>query len=154
MRGLREILLLAGLALALPSTRAQDSAAEKALAAELKKLQGTWQVVRAETNGVKMPAPAFAKVRITIADDTMTFRDGAEVYDEVTLELNLKSTPRTVDAYHTRGLNKGRTELGIYQLKADELTLCLAPWKQKRPSEFSSAKNSGQQLYVLRRVAK
>jgi uncharacterized protein (TIGR03067 family) len=116
------------------------------------KLQGTWTVAASVVDGVEMPLTAFRNVVITVQGDQITFKDGDKVYDRITVVLKPSAKPRAADWKHTAGLKEGKTELGIYDLKGDTLTLCFAHPGQQRPATFVSKRGTGLQLYTLKRA--
>jgi len=118
---------------------------------ELDRLQGTWKVESAEVGGMIMPKKAFQKVTIFFNADEITFRDGNTVYDRVTFDPDLSTKPKSADLRHTTGLKKGLQERAIYELKGDQLKLCIGEARKKRPTVFASAEGTGQQLFILKR---
>ena len=143
----RVLFLLAALALL-----AGDSASEKAIKKELAQLAGRWQVVRVEVNGVTMPKKAFLKVSIIFKDDRITFKDGNKIYDEISFTPDPAKKPKSADLKHTSGLKKGLNEKAIYELKGDQLKLCIAPARQDPPKTFASEEGTGQELFILKRA--
>jgi uncharacterized protein (TIGR03067 family) len=128
-----------------------DASLEDAIKKDLDRLQGRWKVTRAEVNGKALPQKAFLKVVIVVKEDSITFKNGAEVYDVVTFDPDPGATPKSADLRHTSGLMKGVRERAIYELQGDVWKLCIAPRRQKRPTEFSTREGSGQQLFILKR---
>ncbi len=126
---------------------AADDAADK----ELKKLQGTWRVTAAEVDGVRIPLTAFARTTVTIAGNTISFRDGDKVYDEIECRLDAGKDPHEIDYHYVKGLKKGARELGIYTLDGGTLKVCISLTAKKRPTQFDAGKGTSRQLMVLRR---
>jgi len=118
---------------------------------ELDHLQGGWKVVRVEVGGMIMPQKAFQKVTITVKDEEITFREGDKVYDQVTFDPDPSTRPKSADLRHSAGLKKGVRERAIYELQGDQLKLCIAEPRKKRPADFVSAEGTGQQLFILNR---
>ena len=116
---------------------------------ELAKVQGTWQLVSAETDGKEAPAEQVRKVRVVIKGDrhTVFFGDQA-VAKEVLFKLDPAKTPRAVDDL----LPGGKRILGIYEVDGDTLRSCVAPAGKDRPTRFSAESGSGHTLRVFRRV--
>jgi uncharacterized protein (TIGR03067 family) len=132
---------------------AGDDAGKK----ELKKLEGTWKVVRMEVAGVKMPQAAYEHVTIAIDGDKLSFRDKGKVYEEIECVLDPAKKPREIDLHYVAGLKKGVLELGIYEIDGDVLKICQllkTGKKQTRPGSLDSPKDSPQQLMVLKRTGK
>ncbi len=143
---------------------------EDAVKAELRKLQGTWVHVTTERDGVKKPEPRslwvfegnLAKVHFETRPHNVdvknwTFRPEA-INKLLTYHVKLDPTqsPKTLDQQTQYNREKGPerfTELAIYKLEGDTLTIYYAGYsdKGKRPSEFSAPKGSGRRVYVLKR---
>jgi uncharacterized protein (TIGR03067 family) len=115
--------------------------------ADLDKFQGTWEVTKYERNGEQFPVMAMKFTgdkmqRYAAAGDPSPSRP------EWTIKLDPSKKPRAIDATVLTGPLMGKTRLGIYQLDAEELKLCLArPEVTDRPTEFKS--NEGSQLEVI-----
>jgi uncharacterized protein (TIGR03067 family) len=116
---------------------------------ELEKLQGTWQLVSAETDGKKAPQEQLKKVRVVIRGQkhTVFFGDKA-VAKEIAFRIDPTKNPKTVDDLRPTG----QSILGIYELKGDTLRSCVAPAGKERPTRFAAEAGSGHTLRVFRRV--
>ena len=119
---------------------------------ELDRLQGTWKVLRVDVNGAPMPLKAFQKVTILVKGDEITFTLEDKIYDKLTFDPDPTTKPRSADLRHTSGLKKGVRERAIYELQGDQLKLCIAQPRQKRPTDFISEEGTGQQLFLLKRA--
>ena len=135
--------LAAGLALA---ADAKDDAAKK----ELDKFNGTWQAVSITRDGKEMPKDEVAKITLTVKGDHYTLRHGDEEI-EGTHKLDPSTTPKSIDAVRTKGPDKDKPLLGIYELTDDTYKACFAPPGKDRPTEFSSKEGSGNRLIVMKR---
>jgi uncharacterized protein (TIGR03067 family) len=119
---------------------------------EKKKMQGSWKVVAAQVDAVKIPLDAFKKVVVVIQHDKILFKDNGKVYDEIEFDIDPATKVKEIDYLYTAGLKKGVRERGIYKLDGDQLSICMAQSRQKRPEDFVSKKGTGQQLMVLKRI--
>jgi len=144
---LRFVCLLVGVVVFAASGAAQDDV-EK----EIKKLQGSWKVIRSEVNGITIPLTAYKKVVVTIKDSTIQFKDGDKVYEEIAFDIDIEAKPKEIDYRYVAGLKKGVRENGIYKLDGDELTLCMSQQKQPRPKDFVPKKGAGTQILTLKRI--
>ena len=136
-----------GIALTVASiTQAQD--AEK----ELKKMQGSWKVVLAQVDGKTMPIQAFKKVAVVFQDGKILFKENDKTYEEVEFDIDVDAKPKEIDYKYVFGLKKGVREKGIYQWDGEQLTICMAQSKQKRPADFVSKQGAGVQLLKLKRA--
>jgi uncharacterized protein (TIGR03067 family) len=118
----------------------------------LAELQGTWALVRLEANGKDLPAEKVKGGKLTVKGDRYTFEMG-EVKVRGTYKPDTAKKPWTIDAVRTSGKEKGRTLLGIYEIKGRELKMCLArPGGERRPSSFATKDGDGARLYVFRKA--
>jgi uncharacterized protein (TIGR03067 family) len=65
--------------------------------------------------------------------------------------LDASHTPPHIEYTNRSGKNKGKKQVGIYEIAGDTLRICTAAPGRKRPSEFSSAKADGRSYTVWRR---
>src|SRR5712692_9510824 len=78
---------------------------------DLKKLQGTWNVVSLEVQGQTIPASALGAARIVIQGDHFTTSGMAASYEE-TIEMDASTTPKTFNLNFTSGPEKENRSLG------------------------------------------
>ena len=99
--------------------------------------------------------PADLKdARITFAfdGDKLTVRKDETVLGRASFALDLAAMPRLIDLT-AMGNDAGKKVLGIYEMKNDDLKLCLDLNSTDRPAAFESKAGQGQQvLIVLKRV--
>jgi uncharacterized protein (TIGR03067 family) len=141
------VLFAAMAVLPLAADEKKDDAAKE----ELKKLEGTWELVTAERDAVRMPADGPKGMKAVVKGNILTFAKGDEVFAESTIAIDPTKKPKTIDATSTKNDDKGKIVIGIYELEGDNLKLCLARGKE-RPTEFSTKKDSGCTLYVYKRA--
>jgi len=148
MKQLFAVLVVAGVALALGADDKKDDAK-----AELKKFQGTWQVVSAERDGEKVSADDAKKMKAVVKDDTVTVYNGDKMVAEMTFTVDPTRKPRTMDLEVTRGDDKGKKSLAIYEMDGDTLKVCVCDGKE-RPRDFSTKKGSDCHLYTYQHEKK
>jgi uncharacterized protein (TIGR03067 family) len=126
-------------------------AAEKDL--ELGKFAGSWKPVSYIKDGEAWPEEKLKTVTLDLKGAKSSFSLG----DSVTMgeyKLNPGATPKQVDITLSDGPHKGKTLLGIYEFKGDELWMCLSRVGSKeRPTQFKSEEGSGATLEVWKRHA-
>jgi uncharacterized protein (TIGR03067 family) len=128
-----------------------DAAKDDAIKKELEKLQGTWQLVSAETDGKPAPEETIKKVKVVIQGAKHTVYFGEEVIaKEIAFQIDPSADPKTVDDT----LPDGKMIHGIYELDGDTLTSCVAAVDKERPTEFVSKPGTGHTLRVFKREKK
>jgi uncharacterized protein (TIGR03067 family) len=114
----------------------------KAVTKDLKKVEGSWTVVELEFAGQKLPAENLKELDIKLVvmkDGKYAQKIKGEVKEEGTLKLDPSKKPATVDLNITSGDDKGKLQLGIYELKGDTWRLSLArPGDENRPTAFDA----------------
>jgi RNA polymerase sigma factor (sigma-70 family) len=116
-------------------------------------IQGTWKAVSAKINGkVNDPENVVKRMEIVITADKITVRIGDQSHESI-YKIDPEAKPKTIDMVPQGG--GGATELGIYKLEGDTLTICHNNANNKeRPKEFESKEGSNTLLIVLKRVKK
>jgi uncharacterized protein (TIGR03067 family) len=136
-------------ALTSPARGADD----KAIARELKKLQGTWVVVEAERDGAALDRIKGNKLIVKDHQFTVVTKT-AELKGDLTLSPG--KTPKAIDFQHQEGALRDKKWEGIYKLDGDKLTLCYAEADsgKDRPDKFETYDGSNRLLIVVERKKK
>jgi uncharacterized protein (TIGR03067 family) len=125
------------------------AADEEAVKAELKKLEGTWQLVYGVKDGKETPEEVVKKVRVVIKGSKHTVHFGDTIAaKEIPFIIDPTKKPKTT----LDKLPDGKEIKGIYKLDADTLTSCVAETGKDFPTEFVSKAGSGHTLRVFKRV--
>lgn len=140
--------------LVLVSQSAATDAAPELMAAEQKKLHGTWEGYAVENEGER-PDRGPVHLRLVIEGDKISAVDlGATEKDKSmgsgTFKLDLTKELKEFDA--TGVVLPGKREktyLGIYQLEGDTLKWCIDNRAKERPTAFRTI--GGKYLLVLKR---
>jgi RNA polymerase sigma-70 factor (ECF subfamily) len=112
---------------------------------DLNALQGTWETVSLECNGMKLQKKPGSEMTIFAGRLVSCVVEG-KVITEWNLLLDPTEIPKVLDLRD----KQGRLVRGIYRLDGDTLTLCYVnELDGKRPAEFRAGKGVG--LEVLRR---
>jgi uncharacterized protein (TIGR03067 family) len=149
------LVLGVGLLLTLTGALTADDK-EKAIKADRKKYEGTWQVISLEVAGNKSADEDAKKITvINEADGKWAIEADGNVVARGTSELDPTKKPRTVDLTVTEGDGKGQMAPGIYEFSDDDTRkVCLAQAGKERPTVFSSTAENGHILAILKRVKK
>lgn len=117
---------------------------EDAIQAELKKLDGTWNVTALESAGIKLPDNYLKQENMAFVfkSDKMTVKKGTQTVTDSTVKIDPAKSPKTLDATATDGMGKGKTILIIYELTGDSLKIArYLPGTTGRPSGFDDKAN-------------
>jgi uncharacterized protein (TIGR03067 family) len=119
-----------------------DAAGDKAVAEELKKLEGTWLTIPLEG-----PEPAgYKPIRLKIDGDKYREIFEGKITEEGTLRVDPSKSPKAMDMTVAKGAHPGRVAQCIYAVEKDALLLCTdtTSGKKGRPEKFDTADvNSG-----------
>ena len=124
-------------------------------AAELKKFEGTWQLVSEVMDGKDQPADHVGRIR-WIFDDKGHWKveDGGKVIFTGDMTVYPDRNPRAADSTLTNeGEQKGKVVRAIYELDGDTLKQCWAV-EGERPRAFDAKPNPGINYSVYKRVKK
>ena len=116
--------------------------------------EGTWILSAGEANGKALTENELKGGKLVIKGDHYTVTlDGK---DTVTGVQKLDAAPKikTIDITDDSGPNKGKTCLGIYELKENEFHVSFAPAGKPRPTKFSTTAGSGQWTHTWKRMTK
>ena len=109
-------------------------------------LQGAWNVATLEIDGTSMPT-GTARIEVK-GNRFVTSGMGAEY--EGTVAIDASKKPKTFDMTFTTGPEKGKKNLGIFEVTGDTWRLCLDMTGKERPKKFAS--QPGVALETLQRV--
>jgi RNA polymerase sigma factor (sigma-70 family) len=126
----------------------------EAARAEAERLQGTWNFVALEADGVAVPENALKGSRTVVQGNTIAIiSPRGEVLSKATFHLDVASTPKALDLTFTEGPTKGATSPGIYDLDGDTWKICFSSSGKDRPRGFDTGAGSGHALQTLKRAA-
>lgn len=127
----------------------KDEAKEKAVKEEMKKLDGTWDVIHLERAGQKLPMEKWKALnfQVVFADKKMTSKMGGGS-SEATYQLDPAKNPKEIDIIE----KNTKTEKGIYKLEGDTLTVCASESNGDRPTEFATRSGTSSLMMVLKKA--
>lgn len=128
---------------------AADDPDPKLVKEELAKLKGTWKIVFAVRDGVESDRLGNLST-VTFDGSNYTWSSGKR--PGTIMKLDPTKKPKTVDYQVTEGVDKGKTDLAIFEIEGDTLKDCFAPAGAERPKEFVSMPGSGHTLIIYKRV--
>jgi RNA polymerase sigma factor (sigma-70 family) len=116
--------------------------------AERKKLQGTWIAVTITENGKEQEATGAQRMKFE--GDTFALMQGDELHARGPFKLDTARTPMELDITFDYGKMSGKTGRAIFAWDGANLKFCGAIEPQERPTDFSSAADSGRLLLLLK----
>jgi uncharacterized protein (TIGR03067 family) len=117
-------------------------------------LAGRWQAVTYALDGKKATDEQMRKIQLLIdGEGKTTAVNNGKMFIASTIKIDPIAEPMTMDLTFTDGAPKGTTSLGIYKIEGGVLTICRAPAKKPRPTDFSSTPDSGLTLMTYKREA-
>jgi uncharacterized protein (TIGR03067 family) len=119
---------------------------------DLKKMIGTWEATVYVVDGKKWDEKDLKTVSLTIKGVGENELVQGDRKFHATYKLDESASPKTIDITRTRGADKGKKRLGIYELKGDTLRICVGPVGGGRPKEFASEPGSGVWMEEWKRV--
>src|SRR5262245_15790509 len=138
--------LLAAGVLTAPATAGGDAAKK-----DMERLQGTWTVVTMEEKGSKAPEEVLKDIAVEIKGDRIIISEKGKLVVEFRYKLDAGKKPRAIDLTHLSGDEKGKTELGIYEVEGDTARFCVSDAARERPGAFGTSKDDDRNLFVIKR---
>src|SRR5215831_10884905 len=133
---------------------AGDDSKDKAVKADLEKIQGTYAMASLEVDGKAVPEEKLKTSTLTIKDDKYIVNVKDQVF-ETQMILDPEKKPKTIDMKFLDGVNKDKTALGIYKFDDETFTMCrrLNP-DQARPQDFGTWPDTSTFLVVWKKEKK
>jgi uncharacterized protein (TIGR03067 family) len=131
----------------------------KAGEADRAALQGTWQCTSSEMDGDKQPDDEVKPYQVSVSGDKLTVTKSGSTVIKGTMTLASAEKPRQLDLKIEEDANNadnvGKTMVGIYELKGDDLKWCFTlPDRSERPKEFKSEQGSSRINATFKREKK
>jgi uncharacterized protein (TIGR03067 family) len=119
---------------------------------DIEGLQGDWSVTELQFNGKDVTDKY--KFSLTFKGNTASIEGNGAVkkeYAKLRFKLDPSTMPKCADVTVVGGVQDAATLEGIYELKGDELQLCVKVFGLDRPNEFKSGDGSSIALMKLKR---
>ena len=147
-------IVLAGGLLPLSFVYSQDDAVKK----EQKKLQGDWQIVRSEEDGLPTADFIVQNLKISIKGKQITIKGVEELverFGKVTMAIDPSTKPKIMDFNVVVGKDKDNRHDGIYEWNGEQLKICVTTVNGgDRPNEFKTKAGSKRLLVTLKRATR
>lgn len=115
-------------------------------------LEGNWQMVSGVMDGAAMQPSDVQWVRRVMTGNETKVTAGPQTMLQAAFTHDPTQSPKTIDYVITAGANKGKTQLGIYELEGDLLKICMAAPSQARATSFESTKGDKRTFTVWKRA--
>ena len=114
--------------------------------ADLKRFEGVWKVTRAEKDGKALPDEMLKDIKVTIAADRFTIKDGKDE-DVAIIKVDASKKPGLIDFVPADDVKQ--LAPGIFTFEGETLKICWAKVGGERPKEFSSRAENENRLFIL-----
>ncbi len=142
-------LLLLTLAIWPPTTQQSDNPATDDLA----RLSGTWEVISGEEAGQELDPARLDRQRLVFNGRKYKVLVGERVVEEGTCQLDPTRSPRQIDLNIQVGDEAGKSQLGLYRLGPQMLTLSFnRAGDVARPKQFETEADTTQFTLRLKRL--
>jgi uncharacterized protein (TIGR03067 family) len=118
---------------------------------ELRRFEGTWKLVSAESKGQPAPEDVVKALQWDIKDNRVTVRGTEGKQVKLTMQLDTTQKPRAMDLTNSA---RKETMQGIYELTKDRMKVCLGAPGEKRPTQFATKEDLKVVLLVFKRQKK
>jgi len=117
------------------------------------KLNGSYVGGGGETNGKPFNKEDLKDFKLVIKGSQYTLNSGTGESVQGIQTVDITKSPKNIDATDGSGRNKGKTILGIYEIKGDEFKVSFSMPGKPRPTKFTTEKDeSGQWVHIWKRV--
>jgi uncharacterized protein (TIGR03067 family) len=118
---------------------------------DLERLQGAWGLVRMVVDGKEVTdREVKTSYRLTFEGGRYAMQIAGRVQTKGEYRIDAAREPKVMDITPSEGEDRGRTQLGIFRLEADTLTLCVHD--RERPRTFFDDGRHAGLLIVLNRI--
>lgn len=116
------------------------------------KLEGKWQMIRAELAGEVAPNMVTEHIVLVLAFGDYEVRYGNEISDRGTFALDATTSQCSLTLTGVEGTNAARTIPCLFQLAGDRLRVCFG-LDGELPVDFTTSPDSRRYLATYRRIS-
>ena len=105
------------------------------------KIEGSWSATAGSDDGKKIPPEAIDKLMMVVVfkDGNYTVSIMGKEVEKGTYKMNATKKPATIDMNVQEGKDKNKTQIGIFKVDADQLTMAVVIGSKNRPKTFDPA---------------
>jgi uncharacterized protein (TIGR03067 family) len=118
---------------------------------DLDAMKGSWQAVGGEEDGKPVKEEDAKKFKLSVDGDNYTFTVEGMSEEKGTFKVDPGQKPKALDVLIMTGEDKGKTQLGVYDIDGDTLKLCFVPPGAERPKALAAKEGSMSSLFVFKR---
>src|SRR5205823_15047290 len=100
-----------------------------------------------------MPEALVKSARRVCRGGETTVTLSGQLFMRAKITVDPSKKPKAIDYVLTGGPDKGKTQLGIYEIEDDTLKTCFAAPGKPRPADFTTATGSSRTLSVWKRTS-
>jgi len=127
------------------------AAESEAVKKDMAGLQGEWSMVSGSADGQDMEGEMVKQMKRVCKGDELTVSMGERTFFKAKIAIDPSTKPKTIDYDMTDGPNKGKKQLGIYELDGDTFKACFGAPGADRPTDFTSKPGEHRTLSVWKR---
>ncbi|HEV3444285.1 MAG TPA: TIGR03067 domain-containing protein [Gemmataceae bacterium] len=120
---------------------------------DTEQMQSTWKAVSGEQDGKEFPEDGLKQgnMKMTFKGERYTFEMTGN-QEEGKVKLHADKKPKAIDFMIESGDDKGKTQLGIYEIEDGKFKLCVAKaGETERPTEFKTKEGSPNVSIVMKK---
>src|SRR5262249_43968313 len=111
-----------------------------------------WAPVSATIQGVALPAGLLKSLRVSFSGNTLTVSGGGST-QRASFTIDSSKSPKHFDSVDLDGPNRGKKQLGIYELTDKQFKICMGiEGGTVRPTAFTATPENKNNLLVLERA--
>jgi uncharacterized protein (TIGR03067 family) len=116
-------------------------------------IKGSWQLTAMTVDGRDASEAEAKAYKIKFQEKSYVQLINDESVEEGTYKLDSEKSPKTIDFIIEKGQDKGKTQLGIYELDGDMLKFCVTnSGSPDRPKGFDAKTGSNQMIFAWKRI--